>query len=546
MKQHAPTDFVPALRQAAGLSTEDYLRALHPETARGKATLMHIDHDGRATSRSTMLDELPARAALWVEGSVYVTLNRFAWRRTSEQLVELNAIYLDLDIYRAPVLVGRGKDQVVGLIGLRCIELGLPDPSLVLDTGRGVAAIWLLDPLPAKAEPRWRAAIGALVEAFAEMGADSACTDSTRVFRVPGTLNPKSDSFVTVIGGTLGRHSLDKIADPLYSAVGRKTRAQLKARTAGKTDCKWSSIKRTSVGLSPRRRFAQIKDDLDRLCAAWGGTVPTGRRNIWLHLYATCLTHIVAPTQIESLVEARALQATPGLSPREVAALIKNAVRRAEGAKPVGKGKIYETGFLHYAGAKIADLLEIDDVLSAQLGLRQIMSDARRKAIRAAKQRARRADAGAMTRAEYLAQNSASRDKPWEALGISRATWYRRRKATPLDATTQTTSETGPRPQQGGSATPSTARRVPQARSRIEVFPPARQPMERLIHPSRTGTRRVSPRNPSPSAGSGRRRARHAANAPGRAGTSPLEAGIGAAQVPRAQGVPRAGPAPSV
>lgn len=33
-------------------------------------------------------------------------------------------------------------------------------------------------------------------------------------------------------------------------------------------------------------------------------------------------------------------------------------------------------------------------------------------------------------RAEYLAQ-SLSRSKPWEALGVSRATWYRQGKPSP-------------------------------------------------------------------------------------------------------------------
>jgi hypothetical protein len=48
----------------------------------------------------------------------------------------------------------------------------------------------------------------------------------------------------------------------------------------------------------------------------------------------------------------------------------------------------------------------------------------RREAI--AKQ-ARRRIAGQQSRAEYLATHSASRIKPWEAEGVSRRTWYRRR-----------------------------------------------------------------------------------------------------------------------
>ena len=39
--------------------------------------------------------------------------------------------------------------------------------------------------------------------------------------------------------------------------------------------------------------------------------------------------------------------------------------------------------------------------------------------------------AWSQSRTDYLNENSISRDKPWEQLGISRATWYRRGKPTP-------------------------------------------------------------------------------------------------------------------
>lgn len=37
------------------------------------------------------------------------------------------------------------------------------------------------------------------------------------------------------------------------------------------------------------------------------------------------------------------------------------------------------------------------------------------------------------SRADYLAENTISRDKPWEHFGISRATWYRRGKPMPSE-----------------------------------------------------------------------------------------------------------------
>ena len=41
--------------------------------------------------------------------------------------------------------------------------------------------------------------------------------------------------------------------------------------------------------------------------------------------------------------------------------------------------------------------------------------------------------AWSQSRADYLAENSISRDKPWEHFGISRATWYRRGKPMPSE-----------------------------------------------------------------------------------------------------------------
>ncbi|WP_172763577.1 rep protein, partial [Neisseria gonorrhoeae] len=48
--------------------------------------------------------------------------------------------------------------------------------------------------------------------------------------------------------------------------------------------------------------------------------------------------------------------------------------------------------------------------------------------------------AWSQSRADYLAENSISRDKPWEHFGISRASWYRRGK--PMPSETDNQSET--------------------------------------------------------------------------------------------------------
>jgi hypothetical protein len=54
---------------------------------------------------------------------------------------------------------------------------------------------------------------------------------------------------------------------------------------------------------------------------------------------------------------------------------------------------------------------------------------ARRRERDSAYRRRRRAQAGGVTRAEWLTRNSLSRSKPWHELGISRRTYYRRRRS---------------------------------------------------------------------------------------------------------------------
>ena len=71
----------------------------------------------------------------------------------------------------------------------------------------------------------------------------------------------------------------------------------------------------------------------------------------------------------------------------------------------------------------------------------------RRERNRLAKELKRR-ERGAIVRAEWLEANSISRAKPWEAEGISRITWYRRRKAArgTGGVTSPGTAEGEPRP----------------------------------------------------------------------------------------------------
>lgn len=87
-----------------------------------------------------------------------------------------------------------GRDQM---------KRGMPLPSLLLSTGWGLAAVWLLNELPKAAMPRWQGCLRALIDLCRPLRVDPACSDAARAFRLPRTTNPKTGRTLSMIGGTL-------------------------------------------------------------------------------------------------------------------------------------------------------------------------------------------------------------------------------------------------------------------------------------------------------------------------------------------------------
>ncbi|MDT0684551.1 hypothetical protein RM543_17910 [Roseicyclus sp. F158] len=474
--------FSTATRPAAAhMPAEAYLRLLHPLGAQGSATLMLLEEDRRC-ARTYRPDALPFAALNWLDRAAYVTLHRFRGTRSGGRLAALNVLALDLDYRTMPQWRGAAPGKVALAVKTAAQGLGLSLPSVVTDTGRGLAVLWLIHELPGAAAPRWRPAQRCLIDLFATFGADRSCGDAARIFRLPETVNAKCGRTVTVLGGTLRRHDFDALADAIYTAAGRPTRTELGQRKARKAE-RHAMPAGGPRGLAPAARFAQVRADLMALARHWGGQVPEGLRNSWLHLLATCLTHQHGGPNLAPEVEAAARHCA-GLSPAEVAAVIRAAERRQKG----------EQDRYFYSGARTAEMLGVSDDLARRLHLKQIHSEAERARRRLEKEAGRRRAKGMATREDYLAVHATSREKPWEAHGYSRATWYRRgcppapaaKTAEPASQDTCTPRETGLPPLQGG---------LPRRRPR-----PALSAGHQPLHPSPEAPRnhRQPPAQPAP------------------------------------------------
>lgn len=128
--------------------------------------------------------------------NVYISINTFySTFRRLEYLKELKAQFIDLDIYKT----GFTKTQIIMHLETDYFNKSIPRPNLIIDSGRGLYLIWLLNSVPSKALPLWKAVEEYLYSVLKPFGADRQALDPTRVLRVPGSINSKSNTTVNVI-----------------------------------------------------------------------------------------------------------------------------------------------------------------------------------------------------------------------------------------------------------------------------------------------------------------------------------------------------------
>ena len=130
------------------------------------------------------------------EDNVYITLNTFykTYRRI-ECIKELNALFIDLDIYKT----GFTKEQILMNLNENYFKQSMPIPNFIIDSGRGLYLIWLIKKVPSMALPLWKAVEEYFYKTLKEFGADRQALDATRILRVPGSFNSKTHTEVKII-----------------------------------------------------------------------------------------------------------------------------------------------------------------------------------------------------------------------------------------------------------------------------------------------------------------------------------------------------------
>lgn len=178
--------------QALKMNRESYLDKLHSRS-KGWITRSVIDENGYKQWHYKYAE----LKGLDLTGqNVYITPNTFySTYRRLEYIKELNALYIDLDYYKT----GFTKDQIIMNLEDNYFNKSIPIPNFVIDSGRGMYLIWLINAVPGKALPLWKGVEEYLYNQLKCFGADRQALDAARILRVPGSINSKSKSIVNIL-----------------------------------------------------------------------------------------------------------------------------------------------------------------------------------------------------------------------------------------------------------------------------------------------------------------------------------------------------------
>jgi hypothetical protein len=409
-----------------GLHVRDYLALLHPPGRRGKVTFAQSGEEWtqRSVPVSGAGDEAEFRAG---QSDSYVSCQTFYGARRVNRLAQLGASYVDLDYYTAKDWCDFSAAYVTYAVLDFLNDEGVPSPSFVLATGRGLLVFWLHDLVPKQALPRWNAIQGVLVRKLAGFGADVCARDAARVFRMIGTVNSKTGEPVRLTYPNeaptdVQRWEFDTLADEILPLA----RSELAARRLKRKQKVTAPAKpRPAQRLTGASYWQTVLADLRCLGhARWSGRLPPGHRDKWLFVVGVGLSWTVAPSCLRRALHAHAAKEA-GWSEAECNGRMSTIFRRATavsgGEKRDWNERRIEPRYRMRAST-IIGWLGITEAEMRSCDLRVLVTKTVAGERAAERQRARRRLTGAAPRAGYE-QAAAARQEEAARLRASGLSW---------------------------------------------------------------------------------------------------------------------------
>ena len=214
--------------------------------------------------------------------------------------------YADLDFYKVPALADQTPDAIGRALLRHCDDTGLPRPSAIIGSGRGLYPKWCF------AEPVGREHVGTMVSVnreltcqLAEFGADRTATDATRLLRATGTMHSGAGRMVEVLhleqrDGRTITYDPHALAARIVPRAADAPAADVILATAddvhreARRDHHLARHRFTREGW----HWALIEDMRALPAMRWHGIVPEGWRDTFAFLIACQVVRIFPPGEV--------------------------------------------------------------------------------------------------------------------------------------------------------------------------------------------------------------------------------------------------------
>jgi len=382
-----------------------------------------VQHSYPVSTMPIVITALDRRYDSYISQALFDRKNR---RTVNVESIAL--FFVDLDLYKIAEFANRSPDDMVNLVLGYCIAEDLSLPSLIMFSGRGLQVKWFLD------EPLYKHDLivfnqvqSALVHIFTPLGSDPNAKDISRVLRIDQTMNTKSGLKAEVVHITQGADGspVKYALDDLFPAfTGKKVQSSEIPASGGTQKAIQRSILRTFPSFTVKTLNWARLNDIRRLWDLRGG-VPVGYREVTLFWELNFLVR-ADPSKSDELYKeaeelARQISGQKFYRNSDLSSLFRKAKENANGESVEYKGKRYSPLYTPRNDTLI-DIFQITPEEEAYM--KTIISKDekyRRKVVK-------RREAGIVPREDYEG-SAISRLKPWEAEGVSRATWYNRKRA---------------------------------------------------------------------------------------------------------------------
>lgn len=372
-----------------------YAQHLYANDLEGYLQLAHISNKGIQSSYITGTAAPKAFQEVKGKQDYYTTPNSyFIPKRASKNIRHFRALYIDLD------LTDYSKNEAIYEVALLSGQGIIPEPTMIVDSGRGLHLYWRINHAPKQAIWTWQELEDHLYRQLKHLGADAKVTDSARLLRLPGTINSRNNAPCKPLVITDKQYSMYELRDQYLEAKQIKPKAvQHRLKLKPK-----QTVKGTISHLyTPYSLHKTRLDDLLTICELRNFDM-MHYRNTTLHLYA--YWQGITERDMEALkeeVEALNKKFREPLEPSEIKNMLKHVPAHRQAfvdQEPTPKGV---TGY-NYSNNKLIRILNITP--NEQKHLKTIIStEEKYKRNNERRKQGRRNEAGLTLRQQQAQEN---------------------------------------------------------------------------------------------------------------------------------------------